>query len=60
LPQELGKDLNPTIIQSTPVSTSAVYPYPSQNIIVTLDDSETNISLGTTVGLKVTATAVES
>jgi len=60
LPQELGKDLNPTIIQSTPVSTSAVYPYPSQNIVVTLDDSETNISLGTTVGLKVTATAVES
>lgn len=60
LPQELGKDLNPTVVQSTPVSTSAVYPYPSQNIIVTLDNSETNVSLGTTVGLQVTAVAIEN
>lgn len=60
LPQELGKDLNPTVVQSTPVSTSAVYPYPSQNIIVTLDDSETNVSFGTVAGLQVTAVAVEN
>mgnify|MGYP003350643951 FL=1 len=59
LPQEFGKDLNPTIVRTTAESTAAVYPYPSQNIIVSLDDSETNDGLGTTVGLKVTAVPVE-
>ena len=59
LPQEFGKDLNPTIVRTTAESTSAVYPYPSQNIIVSLDDSETNDALGTSVGLQVTAVPVE-
>lgn len=59
LPQEFGKDLNPTIVRTTAESISAVYPYPSQNIIVSLDDSETNDGLGTTVGLKVTAVPIE-
>lgn len=55
LPQELSKDLSPTIIRGTPETASAVYPYPSQNIIVTLDDSENNMGIGTQVGLRVTA-----
>lgn len=59
LPQELGKDLNPTIVRTTAESTSAVYPYPSQNIIITLDDSENNDAIGTIVGLQVTAVPVE-
>jgi hypothetical protein len=59
LPQELGKDLNPTIVRTTAISTEAVYPFPAQNIIITLDNSETNAGIGTTVGLKVTAVPSE-
>lgn len=58
LPQELGKDLYPTIVRTTSESTQAVYPYPSQNIIVTLDDSETNSNIKTIAGLSVTANGV--
>ena len=59
LPQELAKDLSPTIIRGTPETAAAVYPYPSQNIIVTLDDSENNLGVGTQAGLRVTATPSE-
>lgn len=59
LPQELGKDLSPTINRTTAISSEAVYPFPAQNIIITLDDSETNAGVGTTVGLKVTAVPSE-
>lgn len=59
LPQELGKDLNPTIVRTTAISTEAVYPFPAQNIIITLDDSESNAGIGTSVGLNVTAVPSE-
>ena len=59
LPQELAKDLSPTISRGTPETAAAVYPYPSQNIIVTLDDSENNLGVGTQAGLRVTATPSE-
>jgi hypothetical protein len=59
LPQDLSKNLSPTIIRSTPVVSRAVYPFPSQNIIVILDDSQKNRTLGTVSGLTVTAEPFE-
>ena len=59
LPQELNKDLSPTIVRTTPIADRAVYPYPSQNIVVVLDDSEQNKSIGTLSGLIVTAQPFE-
>lgn len=59
LPQDLNKDLSPTIVRSTAQVERAVYPYPSQNIIVVLDDSQQNKALGTLSGLTVTAQPFE-
>jgi len=59
LPQDLNKDLAPTIVRTTPVVERAVYPYPSQNIVVVLDDSQQNKALGTLSGLTVTAQPFE-
>jgi hypothetical protein len=59
LPQDLNKDLSPTIIRSTPVVERAVYPFPSQNIVVVLDDSQQNRALGSMSGLTVTAEPFE-
>lgn len=58
MPQDLGKNLTPKIVRSTATSTSAVYPYPSQNIIITLDDSATNSTTNTQVGLAITVNTV--
>lgn len=59
LPQDLNKDLAPTIVRTTPIVERAVYPYPSQNIVVVLDDSQQNKALGTLSGLTVTAQPFE-
>jgi hypothetical protein len=59
LPQDLNKDLSPTIVRSTPLVERAVYPYPSQNIVVVLDDSQQNKTVGTLSGLIVTAQPFE-
>jgi len=59
LPQDLNKNLSPTIIRTTPNLTQAVYPYPSQNIVVVLDDSEQNRNVGTLSGLAVTAQPID-
>lgn len=58
-PQDLSKDLNPTIIRTTTESTQAIYPYPSQNVIVVLDDSQISKSIGTIAGLTITAEATD-
>jgi len=58
IPQDLGKNLTPKIIRSTAISTSAVYPYPSQNIIIALDDSAFNSTTNTQVGLTITVNTV--
>ena len=60
MPQDLGKNLTPKIVRSTATSTSAVYPYPSQNIIITLDDSATNSTTNTQVGLAITVNTVSN
>jgi len=59
LPQDLSKNLSPTIIRTTPTLSQAVYPYPSQNIVVILDDSEQNRNIGTLSGLTVTAQPID-
>lgn len=59
LPQDLNKNLSPTIVRTTPINLQAVYPYPSQNIVVILDDSEQNRNVGTLSGLTVTAQPVD-
>jgi hypothetical protein len=59
LPQDLNKDLSPTIVRSTPAVERAVYPFPSQNIVVVLDDSQQNRALGSVSGLTVTAEPFE-
>jgi hypothetical protein len=59
IPQDLSKDLSPTIVRTTEESAQAIYPYPAQNVIVVLDDSEESRSLGTQSGLTITATPSE-
>jgi len=54
-PQELSKDLKPATIRTTAESLGVVYPYPSENIIATLDDSTENTTNKTVAGLTVTA-----
>jgi len=58
IPQDLGKNLTPKIIRSTASSTSAVYPYPSQNIIIAIDNSAFNSTTNTQVGLTITVNTV--
>jgi hypothetical protein len=55
LPQDLNKDLSPTIVRATPEVQRAVFPFPSQNIVVILDDTQQNKTLGTVSGLTVVA-----
>jgi hypothetical protein len=59
IPQDLGKNISPTLLRTTEVSNTPVYPYPSQNIIITLDDSETNANIGSMSGLTVIAQSIE-
>lgn len=59
IPQDLGKNISPSLLRTTEVSNNPVYPYPSQNIIISLDDSETNAKVGSTNGLTVTAQSIE-
>lgn len=54
-PQELSKDLKPATIRTTQESLGVVYPYPSENIIATLDDSTENTTNKIIAGLTVTA-----
>lgn len=55
VPQSLSKNISPSVISATEQSTSAVFPAPAKNIIIKLDDSEINTSIGLSAGLNVTA-----
>ncbi len=53
-PQNLSKNISPTVISATEQSTSAVFPAPAKNIIIELDDSEINTGIGLSAGLNIT------
>jgi hypothetical protein len=56
-PEELGYNIAPIKVSTTDISTGAVYPYPAQNVILSLDTSPAIFSAGTPLGLKVTSKA---
>lgn len=54
-PTELSRNISPSIIRTAETSVNAVAPTPSRNVILVLDDSQTNESAGLSAGLSVTA-----
>lgn len=54
-PQELTKNISPTTVRSSQVSTNAVVAYPSKNTIIDLDDSVIDELAGINAGLVVNA-----
>ena len=55
-PQELGKNISPSVIPITQTSVNAVVPSPSKNSIIELDDSPADSILNLSPGLIVTVT----
>lgn len=55
-PTDLSKNISSTIVRTTEISTNAVTPQASRNIIIKLDDSEANSLIQLTPGLQVSAT----
>lgn len=55
-PQELGKNISPSVVPITQTSTNAVVPSPSKNSIIELDDSAADSILNLSPGLVVTVT----
>lgn len=55
-PQELGKNISPSVIPITQTSDNAVVPSPSKNSIIELDDSPAESILALSPGLVVTVT----
>jgi hypothetical protein len=53
IPQELGKNISPSVIPITETSIYAVSPSPSRNSIITLDDSESDPLSNLTEGLRI-------
>lgn len=55
-PTDLSKNISSTIVRTTEISKFAVSPLASRNIIIKLDDSDSNSLIQLTPGLTVTAT----
>lgn len=55
-PTDLSKNITSTIVRTTEISTNAVTPLASRNIIIKLDDSESDSTIQLTPGLQVSAT----
>lgn len=54
-PQELSKNVSPTVNRTTDVSIAAIYPLASRNTIIKLDDTTEDPGAGVSAGLSVTA-----
>lgn len=55
-PTDLSKNISSTIIRTTAISPNAITPLPSRNVILTINDSDSNSAIQLTPGLTVTAT----
>lgn len=53
IPQELGKNISPTVIRISETSEFATSPAPSRNSIITLDDSEADTLSNLTAGVSI-------
>lgn len=55
IPQDIARNINPSVSRVSSISTAAIYPVASRNTIVKLDDSEGDIISGLLPGLKIVA-----
>lgn len=56
VPQDLGKNISPAIVQVTEYAGFAQVPYPAKNTILQLDDSEVDTDASVEAGLKIVVT----
>lgn len=57
-PQNLSRNIAPTVVSTTPTSDGAVVPLPARNIIVALDDSVVESDISLSAGVTVVATPI--